>query len=70
MIDFNCTDGGAIILYECDPAKNTACMREWCAADHPDDPKRQCHRTMHPEFAKDGTPRVAVDIRTGKEKEV
>lgn len=52
MIDFGCVCNNAITLYECDPALNTACMHKWCAVDHPDDPKRQCHRTMHPEFAR------------------
>lgn len=67
MIDINIAADGTITLYECDPAKNTACMHKWCAVDHPDDPKSQCHRTMHPEFARKGTRPVQVDTRTGKE---
>lgn len=61
---------GIVILYECDPELNTACRKEFCAEKHPDSPLHQCHRTTHPEFAKAGTARVAVDIKTGEEKEV
>ena len=35
MIDINIAADGTITLYECDPAKNTACKHEWCAANHP-----------------------------------
>lgn len=54
-------------LYECDPAKNTACKHEWCAANHPNEPNLQCHRTTNPDFALKGTRPVQVDTRTGKE---
>ena len=63
-------ENGIVILYECDPELNTSCRKEFCAEKHPDNPNLQCHRTTHPEFAKAGTARVAVDIRTGKERKV
>lgn len=64
-MEFGCVCNNAITLYECDPALNTACMHKWCAVDHPDDPKAQCHRTMHPEFARKGTRPVQIDLKTG-----
>lgn len=65
MIDLNIAANGTIILYECDPAKNTACKHEWCAANHPNEPNLQCHRTTNPDFALKGTRPVQVDTRTG-----
>ena len=67
MIDINIAADGTITLYECDPAKNTACKHEWCAANHPNKPNLQCHRTTNPDFALKGTRPVQVDTRTGKE---
>ena len=46
MIDINIAADGTITLYECDPAKNTACKHEWCAANHPNEPNLQCHRPI------------------------
>ena len=66
MIDINIAADGTITLYECDPAKNTACKHEWCAANHPNEPNLQCHRTTNPDFALKGTRPVQVDTRTGK----
>lgn len=65
MIDINIAADGTITLYECDPAKNTACKHEWCAANHPNEPNLQCHRTTNPDFALKGTRPVQVDTRTG-----
>lgn len=67
MIDINIAADGTITLYECDPAKNTACKHERCAANHPNEPNLQCHRTTNPDFALKGTRPVQVDTRTGKE---
>lgn len=67
MIDINIDADGTITLYECDPAKNTACKHEWCAANHLNEPNLQCHRTTNPDFALKGTRPVQVDTRTGKE---
>ena len=67
MSDINIAADGTITLYECDPAKNTACKHEWCAANHPNEPNLQCHRTTNPDFALKGTRPVQVDTKTGKE---